>query len=147
MEFELTPNRSDCLSVINIAREIGAILKKPVKLPEIVFQETDEPVENLAFVEVWDQDLCNRYVARVVKNVKLKPSPQWMQHYLRSAGIRPINNVVDISNFVMLEMGQPYIPLTMILWLSTKLLCGELQKEKKCLPWTDRKGLLAGTYC
>jgi phenylalanyl-tRNA synthetase beta chain len=107
LEFELTPNRSDCLSVINIAREIGAILKKPVKLPEIVFQETDEPVENLAFVEVWDQDLCNRYVARVVKNVKLKPSPQWMQHYLRSAGIRPINNVVDISNFVMLEMGQP----------------------------------------
>ncbi|MEL7566991.1 MAG: phenylalanine--tRNA ligase subunit beta [Dehalobacterium sp.] len=107
LEFELTPNRSDCLSVINIAREVGAILKKPVQLPEINLSESKESVFDLASVEVWDQELCNRYAARIVKDVKLKPSPQWMQHYLRCAGIRPINNVVDISNYVMLEMGQP----------------------------------------
>jgi phenylalanyl-tRNA synthetase beta chain len=107
LEFELTPNRSDCLSVINIAREVGAILKKPVKLPEISFREAEESVTDYASVQVLDAELCNRYVARVVKNVKIKPSPQWMQHYLRAAGVRPINNVVDISNYVMLEMGQP----------------------------------------
>ncbi|MGI6684922.1 MAG: phenylalanine--tRNA ligase subunit beta [Bacillota bacterium] len=107
LEFELTPNRSDCLSVINIAREVGAILQKPVYLPEITLKEGGAFVGDLAAVEVLDQELCNRYVARVVQNVKLKPSPQWMQHCLRSAGVRPINNVVDISNYVMLEMGQP----------------------------------------
>ncbi len=106
-ELDLTPNRSDCLSVINIAREIGTILKKPVHLPEINFSEGNESIKDLASVEVLDPDLCNRYAARLVKNVKIKPSPVWMQHYLRSAGIRPINNVVDISNYVMLETGQP----------------------------------------
>ncbi|MCR6546824.1 phenylalanine--tRNA ligase subunit beta [Dehalobacterium formicoaceticum] len=107
LELSLTPNRSDCLSVINIAREIGTILKKPVRLPEINLAEGKENIEDLASVEVLDPDLCNRYAARLVKNVKLKPSPPWMQHYLRAAGIRSINNVVDISNYVMLETGQP----------------------------------------
>ncbi|ATW23929.1 phenylalanine--tRNA ligase subunit beta [Candidatus Formimonas warabiya] len=107
LEFELTPNRSDCLSVINIAREVGAILDKPVHLPAVEFPETEESIFDIAAVEVRDQDLCNRYTARVVKNVKLGPSPEWMQHFLRCAGVRPINNVVDISNYVMLEMGQP----------------------------------------
>lgn len=107
LEFELTPNRSDCLSVINIAREVGAILEKPIALPEIILSEASGPVRDIASVAVLDPDLCSRYVAKVVKNVKIKPSPQWMQHYLRCAGIRPINNVVDISNYVMLEMGQP----------------------------------------
>lgn len=107
LEFELTPNRSDCLSVINIAREVGAILQKPVQLPEIKISEGKESVSDIASVEVMEPDLCNRYVVRVVKNVNIKPSPQWMQHCLRSAGIRPINNVVDISNYVMMETGQP----------------------------------------
>lgn len=107
LEIDLTPNRADCLSVINIAREVAAILEKPLNLPQVKLVEGLEKVEDLATVEVLDPDLCNRYVARVVRNVSLKPSPLWMQHYLRTAGIRPINNVVDISNFVMLEMGQP----------------------------------------
>lgn len=107
LEFELTPNRSDCLSVINIAREVGSILGKEVTLPTMQLAETEEQVKNMASVEVIDQDLCNRYVAKIVKNINIAPSPLWMQHYLRCSGIRPINNVVDISNYVMLETGQP----------------------------------------
>ncbi|MDD4752112.1 MAG: phenylalanine--tRNA ligase subunit beta [Desulfitobacteriaceae bacterium] len=107
LEFELTPNRSDCLSVINVAREVSAVSGKEITLPKIEFKETEENINDIASVEVKDEELCNRYVARVVKGVKLGPSPEWMQHFLRSAGIRPINNVVDISNYVMLEMGQP----------------------------------------
>ncbi|MGI6065530.1 MAG: phenylalanine--tRNA ligase subunit beta [Bacillota bacterium] len=107
LEFELTPNRSDCLSVINVAREVSAVTGQEVSLPKIEFKETEENINDIASIEVKDHELCNRYVARVVKGVKLGPSPEWMQHFLRSAGVRPINNVVDVSNYVMLEMGQP----------------------------------------
>lgn len=107
LELDLTPNRSDCLSVINIAREIGAILGREVKLPAIDFIETEKPVEDLAKVEIAAPENCHRYVARMVEGVKIKPSPQWLQHKLRTAGVRSINNVVDITNFVMLEYGQP----------------------------------------
>jgi len=107
LEFELTPNRSDCLSVLNIAREVGAIFQQKVVVPSVTLPEIGEEIENIASVEVIDPDLCSRYAARVVKGIKIGPSPLWMQHYLRCAGIRPINNVVDISNYVMLEMGQP----------------------------------------
>lgn len=106
-ELDLTPNRSDCLSVINVAREIAAILDKKVKLPEISLKEEEESIENQVKITIQDPDLCARYSARIVKNVKLQPSPEWLQHRLRCAGIRPINNVVDITNYVMLEMGQP----------------------------------------
>lgn len=107
LEFELTPNRSDCLSVINIAREVATVTGCDLRMPEINFEETKEEINGVAAVEVKDPDLCHRYVVRVVKDVKIGPSPEWMQHFLRSAGVRPINNVVDVSNFVMLEMGQP----------------------------------------
>ncbi|MGI6225790.1 MAG: phenylalanine--tRNA ligase subunit beta [Peptococcales bacterium] len=109
LEFDLTPNRSDCLSVINIAREIAAILGKEVKFPEISFTETesDKKIEDLAEVDIKNPDLCRRYVAKMVEGVEVKPSPQWLQHKLRCAGMRPINNVVDITNFILMEMGQP----------------------------------------
>lgn len=107
LEFDLTPNRSDCLSVINIAREIGALLGKEVKLPEVNFTEIDKRIEDLAEVEIKDPELCRRYVAKIVEGIEIKPSPEWLQHKLRCAGMRPINNVVDITNFVLMEMGQP----------------------------------------
>lgn len=107
LEFDLTPNRSDCLSVLNIAREIAALLDKEVKLPEISFTETEKDVKDLVEVEIDNMDLCRRYTARVIEGIEIKPSPQWLRHKIRCAGMRPINNVVDITNYVMLEMGQP----------------------------------------
>ncbi|MGB9780973.1 phenylalanine--tRNA ligase subunit beta [Caldanaerobacter sp.] len=105
LEFEITPNRPDCLSVVGIARETAATFRKSFRMPEIRVTEVEEA--NPARVTIEAPDLCYRYVARVVKNVKIGPSPIWMQVRLLKAGIRPINNVVDVTNYVMLELGQP----------------------------------------
>lgn len=107
LEFELTPNRADCLSVINVAREIAAISGKPLTLPEITLPKTEGNIHDLAKVEVKDKDLCPRFTAKLVKDIKMGPSPMWMRHRLAAAGIRSISNIVDISNYVMLEMNQP----------------------------------------
>ena len=107
LEFELTPNRADCLSVINVAREVAAISGKPLTLPEITLPEAEGNIHDLAKVEVKDKDLCPRYTAKMVKNIQIGPSPMWMRHRLAAAGIRSISNIVDISNYVMLEMNQP----------------------------------------
>lgn len=106
-ELEVTPNRPDCLSVIGMAREVAALLGKPLRLPEAVLAETGEPVERLTGVTIEDVEGCPRYTARVLAGVAIGPSPAWMQHRLSCSGIRPINNVVDITNYVMLECGQP----------------------------------------
>ncbi len=107
LELDLTPNRADCLSIINVAREVAAVTGGTFSLPEITYPETTEKIADLAKIAVADAVLCPRYTARLVKNVKIGPSPLWMQHFLRTAGMRPINNVVDISNFVLMEYGQP----------------------------------------
>ncbi|QXM06350.1 phenylalanine--tRNA ligase subunit beta [Crassaminicella indica] len=107
IEFEITPNRPDCLSMLGMAREASATFNVPLKELKINIKEEVDNIENYASVEVLDSELCNRYVARVIKDVKIKPSPQWMQNRLMKAGIRPINNIVDITNYVMLELGQP----------------------------------------
>ena len=107
VEFEITPNRPDCLSVIGLAREANATFKRPLKL------HTPEPhgcggsIADLVDIDIEDGDLCPRYTARMVKNVKIAPSPRWMRERLRNSGVRPINNIVDITNYVMLEYGQP----------------------------------------
>lgn len=107
VEFEITPNRPDCLSVIGLAREASATFKRPLKL------HTPEPhgcggsIADLVDIDIEDGDLCPRYTARTVKNVKIAPSPRWMRERLRNSGVRPINNIVDITNYVMLEYGQP----------------------------------------
>jgi phenylalanyl-tRNA synthetase beta chain len=103
----ITPNRPDCLSVIGIAREIAALTGKKLKLPGTALEENEEKVEQLTSVTVDDPDLCPRYSARIVKNIEIKPSPLWMRLRLEGAGMRAISNIVDITNFVMLEMGQP----------------------------------------
>ncbi|MCI1959596.1 MAG: phenylalanine--tRNA ligase subunit beta [Clostridia bacterium] len=108
VEFEITSNRPDCFSMLGLARETGATYRIPVKYPIVkVKEEIDEDINNMISVEIKNPNLCPRYVARVVKDVKIAPSPRWMRKRLRSVGIRPINNIVDITNFVMQEYGQP----------------------------------------
>ena len=106
-EYEITSNRVDCYGVIGIAREAAATFKKKFVLPKVNETGNSENVADYLSVEVKDNELCKRYVARVVKNIKLAPSPAWMQERLRAVGIRPINNIVDITNYVMAEYGQP----------------------------------------
>ncbi len=108
VEFEITPNRPDCLSVIGLAREAAATFGKPLTLHEPeVKGGADGVLTDLLDVETPDADLVPRYTARMVRNVKIAPSPKWMRERLRSMGVRPINNIVDITNYVMLEYGQP----------------------------------------
>lgn len=104
IEFEITSNRPDCRSIIGIAREVAVTLGKDLKVPEINVKGSDEKMNFEIDVQT---DLCKRYSAKVVKDVKVKPSPYWMQRRLIEAGMRPINNIVDITNYVMLELGQP----------------------------------------
>lgn len=106
-EYEVTSNRVDCYSVIGIAREAAATFNKEFKPPVVTETGNDEDVNDYIKVSVENTELCPRYCARVVKNVKIEPSPQWMQRRLASVGIRPINNLVDITNYVMEEYGQP----------------------------------------
>ncbi|SCP95112.1 phenylalanine--tRNA ligase subunit beta [Anaerobium acetethylicum] len=106
-EYEITSNRVDCYSVLGIAREAAATFGKAFVPPVVTFEENSEDVNDYIKVNVEDKDLCPRYCARVVKNIKIGPSPKWMQRCLSSSGIRPINNIVDITNFVMEEFGQP----------------------------------------
>ena len=107
VEYEVTSNRVDCYSVMGIAREAAATFNKPFYAPEVKVTGNDEKAEDYVKVTVENTELCPRYCARVVKNVKIGPSPKWMQECLVSVGIRPINNLVDITNYVMEEYGQP----------------------------------------
>ncbi|QCS51743.1 phenylalanine--tRNA ligase subunit beta [Priestia flexa] len=107
LELGLTPNRSDCLSMLGVAHEVAAILNREVKYPEVEFQETEEKASDYISVVVEAKEDNPLYVARMVKNVKIAPSPLWMQTRLMAAGIRPHNNVVDITNYILLEYGQP----------------------------------------
>lgn len=106
-EYEITSNRVDCYSVLGIAREAANTFGKPFVPPVVKVKENGENIKDYVSVEVQDPDLCSRYCARVCKNIKLEPSPEWMQRRLAASGIRPINNLVDITNYVMEEYGQP----------------------------------------
>lgn len=107
VEFEITSNRVDCFSMLGMAREAAATFHKEFHPPVVTETGNSEDVNDYISVEVQDKDLCPRYTARVVKNIKLAPSPEWMQRRLAAVGIRPINNLVDITNYVMEEYGQP----------------------------------------
>lgn len=108
VEFEITPNRPDCLSVIGLAREAAASYNVPMTLSKPrVKNVSKDNINDYLSVEVKDNDLCPRYTARMVKNIKIKPSPKWLRTRLRNSGVRPINNIVDITNYVCLEYGQP----------------------------------------
>ena len=107
VEFEITPNRPDCLSVIGLAREAAVTFDKPLKLHTPDVPGCGEDIRDHVSIRIDDPALCPRYTARMVRNVKIGPSPAWMRERLRNSGVRPINNIVDITNYVMLEYGQP----------------------------------------
>ena len=106
-EFELTANRADCFSMVGLSREFGIMTNQKALFPVIMVNENGESIEGKASVAIEAHDLCTRFTARLVTNVTIEPSPLWMQNRLRNSGIRPINNVVDVTNYVMLELGQP----------------------------------------
>lgn len=107
LDVSITPNRADCLSMIGIAREVAAITGKKIKMPVGEVYESAEDINSITSVKIIDSDLCPRYTARMIKDVEIRPSPVWMKTRLEAVGLRSINNVVDVTNFVMLEMGQP----------------------------------------
>ena len=107
VEFEITSNRPDCLSVIGLAREAAATYNVPLTLHTPKYNENSENINDMLSVKVENNKLCKRYMAKIVKNIKVEPSPLWMRERLRASGVRPINNIVDITNYVMLEYGQP----------------------------------------
>ncbi len=107
LDIGITPNRSDCLSMIGIAREVAALTGKKMKMPDVRILESAQDVSLLSSVTIEDADLCPRYTARLIQNVTIGGTPVWMKTRLEAAGLRAINNVVDVTNFVMLEMGQP----------------------------------------
>ena len=107
IEFELTPNRPDCMSAIGIAREIAALAGTKLKRPEFELHEIEKEASELVKIEIEDSEACPRYAARIIDNVKIGQSPFWLKRKLVSAGVRPINNVVDITNLVLMEYGQP----------------------------------------
>ena len=106
-DLDVTPNRPDCLSVIGIAREIAALTGEPLRLPEIHYEESEKPIGSFASIDIVEPNLCPRYCASLITGIKIAPSPSWLQQRLNSCGMRPINNVVDTTNYVTLEYGQP----------------------------------------
>ena len=107
LDIDLTPNRPDCLSIIGVAREAAALQKQSMQYPDIRESEAGQAISERTSVIIEDPDLCPRYTARLIEEVTIGPSPAWLQDRIRSVGMRPINNVVDITNFVMMELGQP----------------------------------------
>lgn len=142
LEFELTPNRADCLSVINIAREVAAISGKPLTLPDITLPRGTKDIRDMAWVEVKDKDLCPRYTAKLVENIKIGPSPLWMRHRLAAAGIRSISNIVDISNYVMLEMNQPSHTFDYDLIAGHKIIVRRAEEGETIVTLDDQKRVL-----
>jgi phenylalanyl-tRNA synthetase beta chain len=107
LEIAITPNRGDCLSILGIAREIAALTGQRLRRQRLALRESTALAADLIAIRIADPDLCHRYVGRVLTEVKIAPSPAWMQHRLHAVGMRPLNNVVDVTNYVMLERGQP----------------------------------------
>ncbi|HKJ66954.1 MAG TPA: phenylalanine--tRNA ligase subunit beta, partial [bacterium] len=107
LDIEITPNRPDCMSHLGIAREVGAIYKTDLRRPEIAIKESTESIDSIAKIRIHEPEKCPRYAARIIRNVSIEPSPLWLQQRLAAVGLRPINNVVDISNYVLMETGHP----------------------------------------
>lgn len=140
-ELGITPNRPDCLSMIGVAREVSAITGTNIKYPPVKIEESDERTEELATVEVRDEQACPRYSCRVLRDVKIGPSPKWLKIRLESANIRSVNNVVDITNFVLLETGQPMHAFDLNLLSGKKIVVRKAKKSEriKTLDGTNRE--------
>ncbi|WFD09497.1 phenylalanine--tRNA ligase subunit beta [Tepidibacter hydrothermalis] len=130
IEFEITSNRPDCLSILGIAREAAVTIGKELKYPNIEVKESDEVAE--FNIKIEEEDLCRRYATRIIKDVKIEPSPYWMQRRLIEAGIRPISNIVDITAYVMLELGQPLHAFDLEKLESDTIAVRRANGEEKC---------------
>jgi len=139
-KLDLTPNYGRCLGMIGIARELKAILgDRELNLPEYTIKESNEEVSSLVEIQVLDPELCPRYTGQVIKNVKIGPSPRWMQQRLTAAGIRPINNVVDITNYVMLEYNQPLHAFDYDKISGQKIIVRRAEEGEKLLTLDDKE--------
>ena len=141
-EFEITSNRPDCMSIIGLARETAATFNRPfnVNVPQV--KENSENAADMASVEIRNTDLCSRYIGRIVKNVKIAPSPEWMQKRLKACGIRAISNVVDITNYVMLEYGQPMHAYDLDHVEGKKIIVRNAEKDEKLETLDDQPRML-----
>ena len=146
LEFDLTPNRADALSMIGVAYEVAAILDKDITLPEPTVKTSEEKAEDYISVSVEDSDLCPYYGAFVIKDVEVKPSPLWMQNYLLAAGIRPISNVVDITNYIMLEYGQPLHAFDYDLLDSKEILVRRAKEKEEIVTLDDQKRTMSDEH-
>jgi len=144
LDIDVLPNRIDVLSIIGVAREIGAILNRKVRQPITRAKETAEDTGKAVKISVKDKDLCPRYMARVIKSVKIKSSPEWMQERLIACGMRPINNIVDITNYVLLEMGQPLHAFDLDLLKEKTLIVRKALKGEKITTIDGEKRELGG---
>lgn len=134
LEVEVTFNRPDCLNIVGMARETAATLGTEFKFPVIEIKNEQDDINNyLKGVEIQDEDLCSRFYARVIKDIKIGPSPLWMQRTLMDAGMRPINNIVDVTNFVMLELGQPLHAYDLEKLDGRKLIARRAKNEEKII--------------
>ncbi len=132
-QFEITSNRADCFSYIGMARETAATLGTSYRMPEMNYTEVDGDINELCSVEVKSPELCSRFISRILVDVKIEESPKWLRDTLRSNGIRPINNIVDITNFVMLEMGQPMHGYDLRTLKDGKLIVRNAVKDEKMM--------------
>jgi phenylalanyl-tRNA synthetase beta chain len=130
-ELEITPNRPDCLSILGVAREVTALYGKPLKMPSVELKESGEAAEQAVRVEIQDAEKCPRYTARVLKEARIGPSPDWMVRRLEACGIRAINNVVDITNYVLLETGHPLHAFDYTLLKDGKIIVRRAAKGEK----------------
>ena len=137
LEVEITPNRGDCLSVLGVAREIASITGEKVVLPDVSFPEEGEPIGDLVRIDVSDPDLCPRYTARAISGVTIAPSPDWMRRRLTLCGIRPINNIVDVTNYLLLEVGQPMHAFDLDRLRGARI---DVRAPKEPLPFTTLDG-------
>ncbi|TFH02263.1 MAG: phenylalanine--tRNA ligase subunit beta [Calditrichales bacterium] len=142
LDVFITPNRPDAMSMIGIAREVGAILSVPYKKPVLKRSETEESAKNVISVEINNPDGCPRYAARVIRNVKLGPSPAWLADRLKAGGIRPINNVVDITNFVLLELGQPLHAFDLSRVAGNRIVVRDSRKSEKFTTLDEKERVL-----
>lgn len=141
VEFEITSNRADCFSVIGIAREVAASFDKEFKYNKPEFNETDKSTKDYIKVNIKDKEKCNRYTARVVENIEIKESPDWLKKRLLAAGIGPINNIVDITNYILVEYGQPLHAFDLSKIEENEIIVRTAKKDEeiKCLDGIDRR--------
>lgn len=131
LEVAITPNRSDALSHIGVARDLSAIFNRDLKIPEIKIKESGKKATEIASVEIIDSTNCPRYSAKVVLNVQVKDSPEWLKATLTKIGLRPINNIVDVTNFILYEIGQPLHAFDLDLLEGKKIIVKSIEKEKE----------------